>query len=172
MQLSPLQIAVLAVIVGSFVFWLLSQRRRHGQTWESLLTRLHPSLNGSALNEYFPWKEGLSATPDRVWDEIRGLKGLRTICSNAQVMLEIADFVYRNYEGVNSELVASLRSDAMQIRTMAVATMLQWMLCNATESVRTNAFRAMSMYTGMTARMTELLQANANMALPAFVAAA
>lgn len=172
MQLSPLQIAVLAVIAGFFVLWLVAQRKRRGQTWESLLTRLNPSLNGRAVSEYFPWKEGLSATPDEVWDNMHGLKGVFTIYRNAQVMLDIADFVYRNYEGVDLALVAGIRSDAMQIRSAAMATMLQWMLSNATESVRTNAFRVMSMYTGMTARMTELLQANANVALPAFVAAA
>ena len=106
MQLSPLQIVVLAVIAGFFVLWLVAQRKRRGQTWESLLTRLNPSLNGRAVSEYFPWKEGLSATPDEVWDNMHGLKGVFTIYRNAQVMLDIADFVYRNYEGV--DLVTSL----------------------------------------------------------------
>lgn len=172
MQFPLFQIAIVAVIAGYSVFWLASQRRRRGQTWESLLTRLHPGLNGRALNEYFPWKEGLSVTPDEVWDGIHGLKGLRTIYRNAQVMLEIADFVSRNYEGADLTLAAALRADAMQVRAMAITTLFQWVLCNTTESVKTNAFRAMSMYTGMTARMTELLQANASIALPAFVAAA
>ena len=41
----------------------------------------------------------------------------------------------------------------------------------ASEGVRVNAFRATSMYTGMAARMTQLLQENAAIVLPDFVAA-
>jgi hypothetical protein len=41
----------------------------------------------------------------------------------------------------------------------------------ASEGVRVNAFRAASIYTGMAARITRLLQENAAVIVPDFVAA-
>jgi hypothetical protein len=47
----------------------------------------------------------------------------------------------------------------------------QYAFSQASEGVRVNAFRAASMYTGMAARMTRLLQENAAVIVPDFVAA-
>jgi len=47
----------------------------------------------------------------------------------------------------------------------------QYAFRHASEGVRVNAFRAASIYTGMAARMTQLLQENAAVMVPDFVAA-
>jgi hypothetical protein len=90
---------------------------------------------------------------------------------NAAVMLQMADFAARHADSVDPELLQALRSDAMQIRLCTLMTIAQCTFSQASDSVRYNAFRAASMYTGMTARMTQLLEGSANSALPAFVAA-
>ena len=90
---------------------------------------------------------------------------------NSRVMLEMADYAFRHCGSVNRELVEALRSDAMQIRVCVLMALAQYAFSQASEGVRVNAFRAASMYTGMAARMTQLLQENAAMVVPDFVAA-
>jgi hypothetical protein len=64
-----------------------------------------------------------------------------------------------------------LRNDAIQIRARVLKVLAQYAMEKASEGVRMNAFQAASIYTGMAARMTELLQDNAADMLPSFVAA-
>lgn len=59
----------------------------------------------------------------------------------------------------------------MQIRVCVLMALAQHAFSHASEGVRVNAFRAASMYTGMAARMTRLLQENAAVLIPDFVAA-
>ena len=67
----------------------------------------------------------------------------------------------RNCDNVDRVLVETLRSDAMQIRVCVLMALAQYAFSHASEGVRVNAFRAASMYTGMAARMTQLLQESA-----------
>ena len=90
---------------------------------------------------------------------------------NARVMLEMADFAARNCDSVDHELLETLRSDAMQIRISVLMTLARYACSQVNEGICINAFRAASMYTGMAARMTQLLQVNAAGMLPEFVAA-
>jgi protein subunit release factor B len=93
---------------------------------------------------------------------------------NAGVMMEMAEFAARN-SSIDPALLDMLRSDAAQIRLSILKALGQYALNlavdRAHESVRISTFRAASMYTGMAARMTQLLQEHASMALPEFVAA-
>ncbi|HLY42711.1 MAG TPA: hypothetical protein VKR52_15960 [Terracidiphilus sp.] len=102
---------------------------------------------------------------------MEGPRGLWVMYQNAKVMLEMADFASRSCGTVDKELLATLRSDAMQIRVCVLMALGQYAFTQASEGVRVNAFRAASMYTGMAARMTQLLQDNAAVILPDFVAA-
>jgi hypothetical protein len=123
------------------------------------------------LSNHYLWKEGLSTTPEETWERIQGARGLWAMYQNAGVMLEMADFAARNSSSVDLELLATLRSDAMQIRVCVLMSLAQYACSRASEGVRVNAFRAASMYTGMAARMTQLLQENAAVVVPDFVAA-
>jgi hypothetical protein len=89
-------------------------------------------------------------------------------------MLEMADYAARNArgsEGVDRVLLETLRSDAMQIRVCVLMALSQYAFSQASEGVRVNAFRAATIYTGMAARMTQLIQVHAALVLPDFVAA-
>jgi hypothetical protein len=102
---------------------------------------------------------------------MEGPKGLWVMYQNAQVMLAMADFAARNSDSVDRLLLETLRSDAMQIRVCVLMALAQYGFSKASEGVRINAFRAATMYTGMAARMTQLLQENAAGIVPDFVAA-
>jgi len=123
------------------------------------------------LSEHFLWKEGLNATPEDAWQRMEGPKGLWAMYQNARVMLEMADYAAKNSEEVDRLLLETLRSDAMQIRLCVLTALCQYAFSQASEGVRVNAFRAASMYTGMAARMTQLLQDHAAVIVPDFVAA-
>lgn len=171
MVLILLQIAVIAAVVGFFVRWRAAARRRNAQSWDSLLARLRPEWSGRELSDQFLWKEGLNATPEDAWRQMEGAKGLWVMFQNARVMMEIADFATKNSPDVDKVLLETLRSDAMQIRVCVLMGLAQYAFSQASEGVRVNAFRAASMYTGMAARLTQLLQEHAAVVVPDFVAA-
>jgi hypothetical protein len=151
--------------------WRKGVRRRNEQSWDSLLARLRPDWSARELSDHFLWKEGLSATPEDAWQRMEGPKGLWVMYQNARVMLEMADYAARNSDSVDRLLLETLRSDAMQIRVCVLAALAQYGFSKTSEGVRVNAFRAAQMYTGMAARMTQLLQENAAFIVPDFVAA-
>jgi len=171
MMLTVLQIVAVALVVGYLGYLRISMGRRNKQSWESLIARIQTGWSGRQLSEHFLWKEGVNSTPDETWVHIQGARGLWVMYKNAAVMLQMADFAARHAGSVDPELLQAVRSDAMQIRLCTLRTIAQSTFSQASDSVRYNAFRAASMYTGMSARMTQLLEGSANSALPAFVAA-
>ena len=171
MILIALQIAVISGLGIYFFRWRCSVRRRNTQSWDSLLARLRPDWSARELSDQFLWKEGLNATPEDAWQRMEGPKGLWVMYQNARTMLEMADYAARNSDTVDRLLLETLRSDAMQIRVCVLMALTQYGFSKASEGVRINAFRAATMYTGMAARMTQLLQENNPMMVPNFVAA-
>ena len=123
------------------------------------------------MSDQFLWKEGLNATPEDAWQRMEGPKGLWVMFQNARVMMEMADFAAKNSPDVDKVLLETLRSDAMQIRVCVLMGLAQYAFTQASEGVRVNAFRAASIYTGMAARLTQLLQEHAAVIGPDFVAA-
>ncbi|HUB53123.1 MAG TPA: hypothetical protein VL986_13290 [Terracidiphilus sp.] len=171
MILPLVEFAAIAAIAFYLGRWRSSVRRRNSESWETLLAKLRPDWSARELSENFLWKEGLSATPEDAWQRMEGPKGLWVMHQNARVMQEMADYAARNCEGVDRLLIETLHSDAMQIRVCVLMALAQYAFTQASEGVRINAFRAASMYTGMAARMTSLLQDHAAMMVPDFVAA-
>lgn len=165
------QIAVLTAAVGFFLRWRASVHRRNTQSWDSLLARLRPEWSARELSDQFLWKDQLNATPEDAWQRMGGPKGLWVMFQNAKVMMEMADFAASNSKDVDRLLLETLRSDAMQIRVCVLMGLAQYAFTQASEGVRVNAFRAASIYTGMAARMTKLLQDHAAIVVPDFVAA-
>lgn len=166
-----LQIAALAVVALYLGRWRAGVRRRNTQSWDTLILRLRPDSSARDLSEHFLWREGINTTPEETWKRLHGVHGLWAIYQNARIMLEMADYASRHCDSVDRVLLESLRSDAMQIRVCVVMALCQYAFTQASEGVRVNTFRAASIYTGMAARMTQLLQDNAAVILPDFVAA-
>jgi hypothetical protein len=151
--------------------WLLGLRKRNIQSWESLLARLRQDWSARELSDKFLWKEGLTTTPEDVWKKMEGPKGLWVMYQNAQVLLEMADFAVKNCPDVDRLLIETLRSDAMQIRLCVLMALAQYGFTQASEGVRVNAYKTATLYAGMAARMTQLLQEHFATILPDFVEA-
>jgi len=171
MALLVLQIVAVIAIAMVLLRWRKSAQRRSSQSWESMMARLRPEWSARELSDHFLWQEGLSATPEDAWQRMEGPKGLWVMYQNARVMQEMAGFAAKHCEGVDRLLIETLYSDAMQIRVCVLTALAQYAFRHASEGVRVNAFRAASIYTGMAARMTQLLQENAAVMVPDFVAA-
>ena len=171
MLLLVLQISAMATVAIFLVCWRAGLRRCNARSWKSLIAQLRPDWSVRELSDQFLWKEGLNATPEVTLTRMQGPHGLWAIYQNAKVMLEMADDATHNSDSVDRVLVETLRSDALQIRVCVITAFVHYAFGCASESVRVNAFRAASMYTGMAARMTQLLQENAAIMVPDFVAA-
>jgi hypothetical protein len=171
MILALVQIVAIVAIALYLGRWHRSARRRNAQSWDSLIARLRPDWSARELSDHFLWKEELNATPDEAWQRMEGPKGLWVMYQNARVMLEMADYAAKNSDTVDRVLLETLRSDAMHIRVCVLMALAQYAFSQASEGVRVNAFRAATMYTGMAARMTQMLQEHAAVMVPDFVAA-
>ncbi len=171
MILPLVQILAFAAVAFCFIRWRAGVRRRNNQSWESMIARIRPDWSARELSEQFLWKDGLNATADDAWQRMEGPRGLWVMYQNSRVMLEMADFAARNDAQVDRVILETLRSDAMQIRVCVLMALAQYGFTKASEGVRVNAFRAASMYSGMAARLTTLLQDHAAVILPDFVAA-
>jgi len=171
MLLIALQTTAIMAVAAYLHSWGVRARRRNSQTWGSLLARLRPDWNSRELNDPSLWAEAHKATPEQKWQRIEGARGLVAMYQNASVMLEMADYAARNSDTIDPELLASLRSDAMQIRVSVMVALTRYAFCQVNETICVNALRAASMYTDMTTRMTALLQQNAAGMVPNFVAA-
>ena len=171
MLLIVLQTTAIMAVAFYLHHWRAGVRRRNSQTWGSLMARLRPDWNSRELNDPILWTLALEVSPEEKWQRIDGARGLVAMYQNASVMLEMADYAARNSDAVDRELLASLRSDAMQIRVSVMVALARYAFSHVNESICVNALRAASMYTGMTMRMTQLLQQNAAGMVPNFVAA-
>jgi hypothetical protein len=165
------QVFSIATVVAYLVRWRAGVKRQSTQSWDSLLARLRRDWSARELNQQFLWKEGLAATPQDAWQRMEGPKGLWAMYQNAGVMQEMADYAQRNCADVDRLLIETLRSDAMQIRLLVLLALAQYGFTQASEGVRVNAFRTAALYSGMAARMTQLLQEYYAVILPDFVEA-
>src|SRR5271168_1763420 len=171
MILTALQVAAVMAAAAYIHHWSVRARRRNRQTWGSLLARLRPDWNSRELNDPSLWAGAMRATPEEKWQRIEGARGLVAMYQNASVMLEMADYAARNSDAIDRELLASLRSDAMQIRISVLSALVRYAFSQVNEGICVNALRAASMYTEMTTHMTQLLNQNAAGMVPNFVAA-
>lgn len=143
-------------------------RRRATQSWDDLVSRLQPGWDANQLGNHL---QDHDVTPEERWQQLSGARGLCVMYSNAKVMLEMADYVARNSDAIDTNILAQPRSDAMQIRVSVVVALTQYAMHQLNEHICANALRAASVYTEMTERMSELLQVNGGQLAPALVGA-
>jgi hypothetical protein len=158
-----LQIAAFAVIALCLYRWRAAVRRRNAQSWDQLVARLRPDLT---TGEDGTLQRDPSASPEEQWQRVRGAHGLWAMYENARVMLEMADFAARNSETVDRELLASLRSDAMQIRVSVLMALTRYAFSQVNEGICVNALNAAAMYRDMAGRTRAFLEANGSGLVP------
>jgi hypothetical protein len=150
-----------------------SRRLRRGrrQSCRALLAQLRTDWSAHQLSSHFLWRTGLDATVEDVWQRLEGPRGLLTIFQNARVLFCIADYAAGKGGGADPALLAGLRTDVVQIRLCVLMALAQYAFSHAGAGVRDHALRAASLYTGLAARITCLLQEKDATLLPDFVAA-
>jgi len=169
MVLPILQILAIAAIAVCLNRFRESVRLRNAQSWESLVARLRLDGSTRRLADQSVWNGDMNVTPEEKWRLVRGAQGLWTIYENARVMLEMADYAARNSDTVDRDLLANLRSDAMQIRVCVLSALAKYAFSQVNESISANVSSAASMYTEMAARTAELLQVNGGNMVPNLV---
>jgi hypothetical protein len=165
--LTLFQIAAIAAAAVCLYRWVASVHRRNTQSWESLLSRLHPSWCAHESNDQIFSEKGLRATPEENWNRINGPHGLCAIYQNAGVMLEMADYAARNTASFDRKVLETLHRDATHIRACVLKTLAQYALRQANESIYVNAICATSMYAEMAGRMTQLMRGGLGDMFPA-----
>jgi hypothetical protein len=169
MILPLLQIVAIAIVAVCFHSFRAGMRRRNSQSWDSIVSRLRLDSSTRRLGDQSVWNGDLNVTPEEKWRLVRGAQGLWTIYENASVMLEMADYAARNSDSVDLELLATLRSDAMQIRVCVLTALAKYAFSQVNESITANVSLAASMYTEMAARTADLLQVNGGQMVPNLV---
>lgn len=169
MVLAMLQVLAVAVIAICFHSVRASLRRRNAQSWESIVSRLRTDSSTRRLGDRSIWNGDLNLAPEEKWQLMRGAHGLWAMYENAGVMLEMADYAARNSDTVDRELLATLRSDAMQIRVCVLSALTKYAFSQVNEGISVNLSRAANMYTEMAERTTELLQGNVGSMVPNLV---
>jgi hypothetical protein len=139
-------------------------RRRQALAWEMLASNLSPkmqrNLPGQELGQQSNRTEEWNATPEEQWRSINGAHGLWAMYEDARVMLDMANYAARNSDTVDKELLASLRSDAVQIRISVLLALSKYACSQVNESTCANVARAAATYAAMMDHMAQLLQAN------------
>jgi len=171
MILPLLQVGAIATLAVCLQRFRAGMRRRSAESWDSIVARLKLDCGIRRLGDQSVWNGDLKLTPAEKWQLIRGAHGLWTIYENARVMLEMADYAARNSDSVDVELIATLRSDAMQIRVCVLAALAKYAFSEVNESISMYLSRAASTYTQMAGRTAELLQGNGENFVPNFVPA-
>jgi len=166
-----LQIAATTIAGSYLVYYRTCISRRKSRSWESLVARLRPYRFLGEERLPFPPENELNSHPEETWNRMEDLRGLWIIHKNASVMLEMADYAAQNSDNPDQLLLQTLRCDAVQIRISVARAVVLFACCCAREGVRANAFRAVSIYTDMALRMTQLLQQGAIGTLPDFMVA-
>jgi hypothetical protein len=155
-----LPIATVTFVVLYLVHWKKSIYLHNDQSWDLLVARLRPDWIAGPQGVAALTSVAADATPQERWRCIQGAHGLWTMYRNASVLIEMADYVACNGASVNRVLLESLRSDAVQIRVCVLTALARYAFSQVNEGICVNAFRAAAMYSGMTARMKELLEPN------------
>jgi hypothetical protein len=171
MMTTLLQIICAVGAAACLFYWLNYVRRRNAASWESLLARLRPGWNARELVDLSFSNDEPNTSPQEYWGKLLTAHGLWTMYANAGVMLEMVNYAAHHGHSLDREMLARLRSDALEIRINVLKTVAEYACGAMGESVSMCALRAESAYSDMTAGMLALLEKNAGGAVPAFVAA-
>ena len=171
MILSLLSFSAIAGVAVYLGRWRAGMRRRKTQAWDTLVAQLRPNWTARELSDQSFWNANQNATPEEKWQRIQGAQGLWAMYENARVMMEMADYAALNSDSVDSELLAALRSDAMQVRLSVLKALAKYACNQVNESTCLNVSHAAAMYVEMATRTTQLLQVSGGEMAPTFAAA-
>ena len=170
MTLPLLQVMLTALLIGYAAFWRRQQAKRRAKSWDGIISQLRCNDWGiEEISERYLYKSEVQVTPKDVWERIHGCKGLWAMYKNSAVLMQLADYAAEHGEGVDHEMLESLRSDALQIRLHVVLS-LGLFLCSASSvGASVNAHRAVATYSAMMVRLTTFVQEYSTALFPSYL---
>jgi hypothetical protein len=167
MILGLLEFCLVISIALYLGYWRVDVRRRQTQAWDRLVEQLQPNRIASEPNCRM-CVEYSNVTPEERWHRIHDAQGLWSMYENARVMLDMANYAAANSATIDSELLAELRRDAMQIRVCVMIELSRNACAQLSEGTNRNIARATAIHAGMVSRMADLLQANSGALVAGF----
>ena len=113
---SYLQIALFISIAIFFGQWRAELHRRNTRSWDAMVASLRTNFSPVAASEDLAAEMDRHYTSEMIAKRAASVDGRRTMCREAGVMLEMADYAERNGGAEVAPLVARLRSHALAIR--------------------------------------------------------
>ncbi len=165
-----LQVLFTALLVAYAGFWRRQQTKRNSKSWNGIISQLRGNDWGiEEVTERFLYKSELQVTTKDVWQRIQGCKGLWAMYKNCPILVQLADYAAEHGQGVDQEMLESLRSDAFQIRLCVMLALAQHVLSNSSVGASVNAHRAVSTYSVMLVRLTAFIQEYSTPLLPSYL---
>lgn len=170
MVLPLLQVLVTMLLLLYAGQWRRRQSKKAGESWESIVARLHSNDWGlEDVSERYLYSGVIKVSTQEIWKKIHGVKGLWAMYCNAPVLVQLADYAANYGEGVPEELLESLRSDAFQIRICVLMALAQHVMSRSSVAADVNAHRATEIYGMMLNRLTRLFQEHSTMLFPRYL---
>ena len=172
MLFSSLQVILAGSLIACVGYWLLLQFRRRSQSWEGIISQLRCNDWGiEEISPRFLYKSDVQATPANVWERIQGSRGLWAMYKNCPVLIQVADYAAEHGEGVNSEVLESLRRDAFQIRLHVISALAQYLYSASSAGAAVEAHRAVSSYNELLVQLTAFIQEYSTPLFPSYLSA-
>jgi hypothetical protein len=166
------QVLLTALLLAYAGYWRKRQSKRRSESWDEIVLKLRPNDWGyEEVTERYLYSDQVTATPEDVWQRISGARGLWAMYSNAQVMVQLADYAaeHGGGKGVPEEVLATIRTDAFQIRMCVLMALAQHVFSRSSVAAGVSAHRATLAYTGLLARMTAVFQDYSALLFPRFL---
>src|SRR5271156_3044143 len=172
-MLPLIQVLLTALLLAYAGYWRKRQSKRRSESWDEIVLRLRPNDWGyEEITKRYLYSDQVIATSEDVWERISGAKGLWAMYCNAPVLVQLADYAAEHGNGeVPEELLASIRTDAFQIRMCVLMSLAQHVFSNSSVAARVSAHRATLAYTALLARMTAVFQDHSALLFPKFLEA-
>jgi hypothetical protein len=156
-----LAITIVASIAAYLGYSRINVRQRRKYAWDLLMAHLEPRNHAAEQRFQLCLDKGQDITRDEQWKGAQSANDLWSMYVNAGIMLETANYLARNYTGVDHELVETLRSDATQVRARALVALSSHACSQVNDYTAEGASRAAAYSADVLTRTTKLLDGNA-----------
>jgi hypothetical protein len=156
-----LEITTVTSVAAYLGYWRVNLNRRRKYAWDLLMAYIEPKAPGQELRRQLCLNEGHSIWEEK-WTTSQSTNGLWSMYVNAGIMLDTADSIAQNCTGVDQRLLATLRSDAMQVRASALIALSKHVGSQLSENAVSSAARTATYYADMLTSTAQLLEKNGN----------
>lgn len=134
--------------------------------WDQLTAQLKTHSHLPELNGQFFWLLRESLVPSAGAQNSLSPSELKSMYDNTRLMLDMVNYAAESGGEIDSELLTSLRSDALRIRLHISLALARYASDQARESTVENISEAVTIYRDMVQKTFGLMQTSGNMLAP------